>query len=39
MPGALVVKQVVFDGVGVVLMGILVGWLHRSQSDSDRMRR
>jgi hypothetical protein len=39
MPGALVAKQVVFDGVGIVLMGIVVAWLHRSQSESDSMHR
>lgn len=39
MPGALVVKQVVFDGVGVVVMGIVVAWLLRPRSESDRMRR
>jgi hypothetical protein len=29
----------VFDGVGIVLMGIVVAWLHRSQSESDSMHR
>lgn len=32
MPGALVAKQVVLDGIGVVLMGIVVAWLHRARS-------
>jgi hypothetical protein len=32
MPGALVVKQVIFDGVGVVLLGIVVAWLHRDKT-------
>lgn len=31
MPSALVVKQVMLDGVGVVLMGIVVAWLHRTK--------
>jgi hypothetical protein len=29
MPGLVVVKQIVFDTVGVVLMGIVVAWLNR----------
>jgi hypothetical protein len=29
MPGMVVVKQIVFDTVGVVLMGIVVAWLNR----------
>jgi hypothetical protein len=39
MPGALVAKQVVFDGVGLILMGIVVAWFYRSRSESDNMRR
>jgi len=29
MPGMLVVKQIVYDGIGVILMGIVVAWLNR----------
>ena len=29
MPGLLVLKQIVFDAVAVVLMGIVVAWLNR----------
>ena len=29
MPGAMVVKQIVFDAIGVVLMGIVVAWLNK----------
>ena len=29
MPGALVFKQIVFDTIGVVLMGVVVAWLNR----------
>jgi hypothetical protein len=31
-PGALVAKQIIFDGIGVVLLGMLVAWLHRPRS-------
>ena len=29
MPGALVVQQIVYDGVLIVLLAMLVAWLHR----------
>ena len=29
MPGRVVVRQIVFDSVLVVLLGVLVAWLHR----------
>ena len=29
MPGVLVLKQIVFDTISVVLMGIVVAWLNR----------
>ena len=32
MPAVLVAKQIVFDSIGVVLLGILVGWLYRPRS-------
>jgi hypothetical protein len=31
MPGAVVAKQIVFDGVGMVVLGITVSWLYRSR--------
>ena len=32
MPGATVVKQVIFDGVLVVLLGVVVAFLYRSRA-------
>jgi hypothetical protein len=32
MPGATVSKQVAFDAIGVVLLGVIVGWLYRARS-------
>jgi hypothetical protein len=29
MPGALVFRQIVFDAIGVILMGVVVAWLNR----------
>jgi len=29
MPGVIVLKQIVFDTMGIVLMGIVVAWLNR----------
>jgi hypothetical protein len=29
LPGALVGKQIVFDAIGLLLLGIVVAWLHR----------
>jgi len=29
MPGLIVFKQIVFDSVGVILMGIVVAWLNK----------
>ena len=29
LPGAMVAKQVIFDSIGVVIMGITVAWLNR----------
>jgi hypothetical protein len=29
MPGSLVVKQVVFDGVLVIILGVIAAWFHR----------
>ena len=29
MPGLLVVKQIIFDTIGYVLMGIVVAWINR----------
>jgi hypothetical protein len=34
MPGAMVVKQIVFDGIGTVLLGVIVGWLYRTRPAS-----
>jgi hypothetical protein len=32
MPGGTVVKQIVFDGVLIVLLGIIVAWLYRDRA-------
>jgi hypothetical protein len=29
LPGALVVKQVVFDAIGIVILSVIVAWLYR----------
>jgi hypothetical protein len=29
MPGGLVLKQIVFDTIGVILMGIIIAWLNK----------
>jgi len=29
MPGMLVLKQIIFDTIGVILMGIIVAWLNK----------
>lgn len=32
MPGAMVAKQVAFDGIGMIVLGAVVGWLHRQRA-------
>jgi hypothetical protein len=32
MPGAVVVKQIVFDGILMVILGMIVAWLYRNES-------
>ena len=32
MPAAMVVKQIVFDAIGVVVLGVIVGWLYRPRA-------
>jgi hypothetical protein len=32
MPGAVVVKQIIFDGMLMVILGLIVAWLYRSQA-------
>jgi hypothetical protein len=29
MPGGVVIKQIIFDGVLVVILGTIVAWLYR----------
>lgn len=29
MPGVVVVKQMIFDGILIVILGLIVAWLHR----------
>ncbi len=37
LPGALVVKQIIYDGVGVVLVCLVVAWLHRDKAALSRV--
>jgi hypothetical protein len=32
LPGGLVVRQIIFDGILTVLLGLIVAWLYRSRS-------
>jgi hypothetical protein len=32
MPGAMVVRQIVFDGIGVIVLGVIVAWLYRARA-------
>jgi uncharacterized membrane protein len=32
MPGAMVAQQIVFDAIGVALLGVIVGWLYRPRA-------
>lgn len=34
MPGAIVAKQIVFDGILVVVLGIIVAWLYRDTATA-----
>lgn len=34
MPGAVVVKQIVFDGVLMLILGTIVAWLYRGKSSA-----
>ncbi|MBS0577810.1 MAG: hypothetical protein JSR36_00955 [Proteobacteria bacterium] len=36
LPGALVARQIVFELILMVLLGILVAWLHRSRGEVPR---
>lgn len=29
MPGMVAIKQIIFDTIGVILMGIVVAWLNK----------
>jgi hypothetical protein len=29
MPGTLVIRQIVFDTIGIILLGIVVAWLNK----------
>jgi hypothetical protein len=31
-PGMLVIKQMAFDGILIVILGVIVAWLHREQA-------
>jgi len=33
MPGEVVVKQIVFDGVLMVILGIIAAWLYRDTAS------
>jgi hypothetical protein len=32
MPGAVVIKQIVFDGILIVILGAIAGWLYRDRA-------
>jgi hypothetical protein len=34
MPGAVVVKQIIFDGILMVILGVIVAWLYRNEPAS-----
>jgi hypothetical protein len=36
MPGAMAARQIVFDGVLIVLLGMLVAWLYRNAAGRPR---
>jgi hypothetical protein len=36
MPSAAVVKQIIFDGILIVILGIVVAWLHREPAVVSR---
>lgn len=38
MPGDVVIKQIVYDGILMVLLGILVAWLYRGAATPPRSR-
>ena len=35
MPGDLVIKQIVYDGALMVILGMIVAWLYRSAAKAD----
>src|ERR1700732_1264396 len=39
MPGELVIKQIVFDGVLMVILGTIVAWLYRDRAAGGDKRR
>jgi hypothetical protein len=32
MPGAVVIKQIIFDGILMLILGVIVAWLYRDKS-------
>jgi hypothetical protein len=36
MPGDVVIKQIIFDGVLMIMLGIIVAWLYRDAATSLR---
>ncbi len=32
MPGAVVIKQIIFDGILMLILGVIVAWLYRGRS-------
>ncbi len=38
MPGEVVIKQIVYDGILIVLLGILVAWLYRGAATPPQSR-
>ncbi len=34
MPGAIVARQIVFDSIGIVILGVMVAWLNREPATT-----
>jgi hypothetical protein len=36
MPGEVVIKQIIFDGILMVVLGMIVAWLYRGTATAPR---
>ena len=39
MPGSMAVKQILFDSLLIVVLGIIVAWFYRAPGDTDYLAR